>query len=196
MQFNQFQSIELSDFIKETTTCINNRCGLAIDSIIESIENADSFYLHTYEEISPLSPTYSTMCRMMRNTFAYSMVTQVGVNQFAHLVPINKILCDSWNLSIEEIAAVLIHELGHIFNNKKRKENENEIEIALLNELRADCFVNSMGFKNELISVLKKSLFIDQLNSLHEQFRLRINKLSEENQMYLDGEYKIARLSM
>lgn len=194
MQFQQFEHINPSEIVTGITTCINSRCEYEIDQIIISTENIDDLYLYTYEDIIPLSNTYDTMCRMMSNTFAYNMVTHVGINKLAHLIPINMSLCNSSNLSIEEITAVIIHELGHIFNNKKRKDNEEKSKIALLNELRADCFVNLMGFKEELISVLDKSLLIDSLNDLHEQFRVRINALSEENLKYLDGEYKIAIL--
>lgn len=199
MEFNRLSIIpKWSNYITDVITCINNKCNINLAEISHPTE-IDDIYLHTYNEIRTFS-SFSQMCVVYRNTFAINSCICTGLNHFSHLISINENFYNAAGLTIEDVSSsVVLHELGHIFNNLIPKENESyEVRkrIRLEDELRADCFVSILGFKNEIIIALEKSLTLDTLLHKKDEFLLRINTLKKDNLNYLDGEYKKAWVNM
>ncbi|MDL2255462.1 hypothetical protein LJC38_02625 [Parabacteroides sp. OttesenSCG-928-K15] len=185
-----------------------NQQSIWIQSIIDHInlrngeelsrlEDIDPIYLHTFHDTLTIHPER----RNMNGTFGFNFITSIGQNQFAHIIAINQDACSCLNLSINEIGAVTLHELGHIYNElpttlverisfgmKPNAKKEYKYNL----ELRADCFAAKFGFRDELISALTKSLGSDLYVSIHDELQRRITELQTDNYPYLDGKYKVA----
>jgi hypothetical protein len=105
-----------------------------------------------------------------------------------HLVSIDNELCKYFNFSVDEIAAILMHEFGHILNEPS-KEN-----IKLIEEY-ADAYACSNGFRNSLKNSLEK--YLDKAFYLNDEQKNKINDRIEfinKNQHHtLIGHEKILR---
>lgn len=101
--------------------------------------------------------------------------------QPAHIIIMDQNLIKYCGFSVQEIAALLLHELGHIFNH---------VEDNAQKEFYADYFAKKNGFGVYLSSALKK-LQSKALDFIPSEFRIevgdRINALDDYAQQPLIG---------
>jgi hypothetical protein len=101
-----------------------------------------------------------------------------------HIIIIDKHIIDYCGFNVEESAAAILHEFGHIFNNPVNQKEK---------EFYADYFAKKLGFgpslASSLIKFLEKELpFITKENE--EEIKQRIEALNNKNQSPLIGSSK------
>ncbi|RDC58678.1 hypothetical protein AHMF7616_05312 [Adhaeribacter pallidiroseus] len=120
---------------------------------------------------------------------------EVSKNYFVHLIIVNQQICEQANLDDEELTAVLLHELGHVFNMYKQEpiptliyclktnttynadlEAKTKEENSIYNEYYADYFVVKNGYSQQLIKSLKKYTNLDFAIN-HDQIAKRIQMI-------------------
>jgi hypothetical protein len=105
-----------------------------------------------------------------------------------HVVVIDKHIIDYCEFNTEEVAAAILHELGHILNNPTNQKER---------EFYADYYAKRWGFgkhlANSLNKFLKKELpFIDEATK--KEIEQRIAALNDNNQTPLNGNFKQLRV--
>lgn len=164
----------------------------SIEKHISNYEKIDPFYLNTFNDYVKVYPNRESL----RNTFAFNLVDFCqNTKIYAHQIVVNKDLCEKFELTAAEIAAVVFHELGHIFNYRQPTLEENispskKAQYKLETEFRADYFAIIHNFNNEIISSLEKSLKNTSWNN--DEIEQRLERINNDDYPYPEGEYKQA----
>lgn len=109
--------------------------------------------------------------------------THILLNRQYHLLLIDSMLFAKL-FTIEEIAALLLHELGHVFNIPNEKSEE-EIE-----EFYADDYVRDKGFGKQLESTLEKYIAYKGDFNI-EELTIRLNRLKNNAELLKGREWEI-----
>lgn len=142
-------------FIKRPWNVILDRSREQLNEFLSSFLDKN-IYLWSYLEL--YRSDYSATCVAYRNTFGITVNDKSII-----IIGINNRFCTSLRLSDEELAAIILHEFGHLSSK---------------DEFIADELPVKLGFGDELKALLEKSLTIESLSELHEEFNRRISAIS------------------
>lgn len=190
-----------------------------LSSVIDSIDT--SLQCSRYRQIASRIEIYlpgDEVIKVRENKelaekgFGTCLINSNGFGNWNVFIIINMKNCIKANLTEREIAAVVVHELGHILNVPELKEeptyeycfiNGIEFKWELLEEVRtanrmaieifADSYAIKHGYGKELISTFKK-----QNKNFEQKIRFCVNRIEKIlNHEYLDGKvistHKIGR---
>jgi len=134
--------------------------------------------------------------------FGNCLIKSYGPGNWSVSIVINMRNCAKANLTIREISAVILHELGHILNEPElqnvptfefcfingiqfSKELMEQVQEAncLAMEVFADSYANKHGYGEELISTFHKQN--NHFNQKIEYYTTRVEKI--QNRAYLEG---------
>ena len=178
-----------------------------ISAIIDPIDNIlreNQEYQNNKQFIVLLSSKYfSTDFRSQNEKLGSSVSTDLINKSFALTINIKRLLGDNiymiindklineFDIKGDELFALMLHELGHVFNRFREFEEAKIIktidetilkELSEENESYADSFAKVNGFQNSAIMVINKYKIVD--SSLSSQLDLRIKRLNSE-EVYL-----------
>jgi hypothetical protein len=196
-------NIKLLKFIKEFKN--RNRGILLMDRIvfISQVE-LDKLDATVNRNIDTVKNDIDKGLGYIINNFKHNEIEE---NHLCHLVILNSKLIKDLGLSEDEFFAVILHELGHIYNLPKYDpphftENYPEYISSLIKykeehkkneEIFADYFVVQQGYKNELIKAHIKFMNSEYCKS-KEDFKQRISVLKKDETTYF-GSCKTLRVN-
>jgi hypothetical protein len=180
--------IRRSEWLANILNSLYDRCGLDIGAL----QDNDPIYVHTRDDFKIIRPQSANR---YGNTFGFTLSISIAKGKSAYIIVINQSLCNEFNLSTNEVAAVILHELGHIYNNPNSQDNGSSDGIEKVkSEIWADCFTAKFGFRNDLISTLYKSIQSDKFKDSKNELIKRIEELLTGDLQYVGGKYEPAKV--